>query len=101
MRVHDVDQGTREWSRVRLGIPTSSRFNDLLTPKTLKPAKGDAYLYELLAAWALGATISDGGSKWMERGTELEAEARRAYQWETGSTVTEVGFVTEDRKSVV
>jgi len=94
--VHDVKQGESEWSRARLGIPTSSRFDSILTPKTLKPAKGDGYLLELLTAWALGVSPNDGGSPWTQRGTDLEAEGRRAYSWETGADVAEVGFVTDD-----
>ena len=102
MIVHDMEQGTPEWSRVRLGIPTSSRFDSLLTPKTLKPAKGDGYLLELLTAWALGVSPNDGGNRWTQRGTDLEAEGRRAYSWEHngGEPIGEVGFVTDDDGTV-
>ncbi len=98
MIVHDVPQGETEWSRLRLGIPTASRFDSIITPKTLKPAKGDAYLCELLTAWALGVSLNDGGNPWTRRGNELEAEARNAYAWEYqgGEPVREVGFVTDD-----
>ena len=35
-------------------------------------------------------------TEWMLRGTELEPEARSFYEFETGATVTEVGFITND-----
>ena len=46
----DVLQGSIEWQDARLGIPTASRFKDILTPKTLKPsAQSKGYLHELVA----------------------------------------------------
>ena len=38
MKIHTFEQGSPEWFMGRLGIPTASRFNELLTPKTRKPA---------------------------------------------------------------
>lgn len=96
MIVHDVEQGSKEWMRLRLGMPTSSRFKDILTNKTLKPAKGDAYLVELLTEWALGCPLEGGSSGWMARGSELEEQGRIAYSYEVGPKPTPVGFVTTD-----
>lgn len=98
MKIHDVEQGTPEWLQLRLGIPTGSQFDRLLTPKTRKPAAARfKYRAELLAEWLLGYPIDNGSQTiWMERGTGLEAEARRWYEFEKGVTVQRVGFVTRD-----
>lgn len=97
MIVHDVDQGSRAWSRLRIGIPTASAFDQLVTPAQLKPAKGYAYLMRLLTEWALGCSIGDEStSQILERGRDNEAWARNAYTWETGKDVTQVGFITTD-----
>ncbi|HEX7117452.1 MAG TPA: YqaJ viral recombinase family protein [Longimicrobiales bacterium] len=98
MRIIDCVQGTEEWLRARLGIPTCSQADRILTPKTLKPSgQREQYRNQLLAEWILGYPIDWGASSaWMERGTDLEAEARAAYELETGTDVQQVGFIRHD-----
>ena len=38
MIIHDVEQGTQEWLRVRFGVITASNADKILTPKTKKPS---------------------------------------------------------------
>jgi hypothetical protein len=96
MIVHNVEQGTPEWMRVRLGIPTASRINDVLTPKTMKPAAAGAkYRNQLLAEWVLGYPVDWGDAGgWAERGRDMEAEARAWYEMERDTEVERVGFIT-------
>ena len=78
MKIHDMEQGTLEWMTIRIGIPTASRFDSLLTPKTRKPSGGrPRHRAELLAEWLLGQPLEWGTSAWMDRGTEMEGEARK------------------------
>lgn len=101
MIVHDCVQGTPEWLNLRLGIPTASRFDDILTPKTRKPsASARKYRAELLAEYLIRAPMDSPASPWMERGTALEPEARAWYAFETGADVRQVGFVTRDDRLV-
>lgn len=95
-----VKQGTTEWMLARLGIPTASQFHRIITPKTLKPSsQAEQYRRELLAEWALGQPMDQAASQWMERGTELEPEARRFYALKEDVDVAEVGFcMTDDRR---
>ena len=94
---HDVEGGTPEWARLRLGIPCSSDFDKLLTPKTLKLSKqSDTFMYRLLAEWVTGVPCEDQKTEWMVRGTELEATARKAYELLTETKVTNGGFFTTD-----
>lgn len=94
MRIIDCEQGSPEWIHCRLGIPTASHFAELVTPKTLKPsASSRRYLRELLAEYMLGEPVDQGASQWMERGTALEVEARRWYEFDRGVEVRTVGFV--------
>lgn len=94
MRVLDVAQGSREWLQARLGIPTASQADRILTPARLKPSSSAVtYRLQLLAEWVLGYPIEwTESSAFMERGTELEAEARAAYEVEMGVDVEEVGL---------
>lgn len=92
-----MEQGSLEWVRVRLGMPTASNFDSLVTPKSKKPsASADRYLREILAEWTLGHPLEWGSSGWTERGTEMEAEARRWYEFDREVEVREVGFVMRD-----
>lgn len=97
MIVLDLAQGSDEWRKVRLGIPTASQFGKLITAKTTKPSsQADAYMDELLAEWALGAPLEDGDSLWMERGKEMEAEAALYYEMVRDIDTIPVGFVLRD-----
>lgn len=91
------EQGSIEWRKARLGIPTASQASRLLTPKTLKPSSAqDKYLAELLAEWALGVPLDDAASGWLDRGIAMEEEARGWYAFEYGVEVEEVGLCMTD-----
>lgn len=93
----DCQQGSEEWLRARLGIPTASRFSDIVTPKKGDPSASMApYCYELLAEQLLGRPLDDQTSAFMERGTALEKAARAWYCFERETTVEEVGFLLRD-----
>ena len=97
MIIHDVEQRTDAWFALRRGMPTSSTFFSLVTatgriPKSLTPYATD------LAGQIVNPndTGSFTGNNATDRGTELEPEAIKYYEYMTGNTVTEVGFVTDD-----
>lgn len=92
------EQGTREWDMARLGIPTCSRLDEILTPKSLKRStSAGKYRNQLLAEWLFGAPIDWGGSsEFMQRGTEMEPKARAFYEMQRDVDVTPVGFILRD-----
>ena len=97
MIVIDCLQGSDAWRTARLGIPTASQFGRLITPKTRKPsASADGYLRDLVAEWLLGVPLDDATSQWMERGAEIEAEARSTYSLIRDLAVLQVGFCLRD-----
>lgn len=98
MIIHDVEQGTPEWLRLRLGIPTASEFDKILTPKTLKPSsQARGYAFKLIAEEILGYPVDDlGNLPWIERGKELEPHAAASYEFETEIETRKVGFITTD-----
>lgn len=101
----DIEQGTPEWYEARSAIPTASAFDRLITPTGKASAQADAYYYQLLAEYGGGendGTDEDSfSSYWMDRGKEIEPEARLAYQLQTGRAVEEVGFVYKDESKMV
>lgn len=97
MRTVDVVQGSPEWAMGRLGIPTASRFDNILTPKTRKPSGSRlAYRSELLAEWLLNQPLEWGSSAWTERGRDMEDEARRWYAMSRDVDVVKPGFIFRD-----
>lgn len=96
MKIHDVEQRSPEWYALRLGIPTASEFNNLLTP-TGKPSASIKTYARSLAVEVFTGTPDEGfTSYWADRGKELEDDALRAYQFATDREVNRVGFVTDD-----
>lgn len=97
MKIIECEQGSVEWMMARLGMPTASRFDRILTPKTRKPSGSrTAYRAELLAEWLMGQPLDWGTTAYMERGMDLEDEARRYYALQLDVEVVQVGFMTRD-----
>lgn len=99
MIVLDVEQGSPEWLAARIGIPTASRFDQIMTAKKLQYSESAAkYRAEILAEWTLGYPVQDDLKRndWMARGTDLEPEARRWYELEKDVNVERVGLVLRE-----
>lgn len=96
----DVEQRSEEWDQLRLGMVTASTASKILTPTGKLSKQSDKLMHQLLAEWYFGGPLEDPQSQyqsqWMERGTFLENRARQAYEFETGRTVKQCGFVTTD-----
>jgi hypothetical protein len=98
----DCEQGTEAWEQARIGRPTASCFDKILTPATLKPSKSaDEYRNKILAEWVLGMALEwVPPNQWTTRGEELEPRARGWYAFEFGAAVKAVGFVLRDDEKV-
>lgn len=79
---HHCDQYSEEWALLRLGKPTASGFQHIVTATGI-PTRGatrDKYKYRLITERLLGQAMDDNyESKWMRRGSELEDEALKAF----------------------
>jgi hypothetical protein len=99
--VHDCIQGTTEWALLRAGIPTSSEFDRIITPKTGKPsAQAEKYMFTLIAERLMQHPCLEFQSKWMERGKEMEGEAVSYYEFMREEKTYPIGFITNDAQSV-
>ena len=100
MKVFDVEQNSPEWLEVRLGIPTASAFDKIITAKTMKLSTQSVnYMYILIAEILLGRPLDEfTGNDWTERGHEYEEEAAGFYELQTDIEVQKVGFVTDDEQ---
>jgi hypothetical protein len=102
MIVLPVEQGTPEWEYARIGHPTASGFDEILTPAKLKlSAQRFKYRNKILAEWLIGHPIDWGGaSQFMDRGTDMEPEARAWYELQRDVEVEVVGHIlTDDRRA--
>ena len=98
----DCEQGSEEWLAARLAIPTATGFENIVTATGKKSASYIKYMAELIEESILGGgdTFKSG---FMERGNQLEPQARAAYEFLTGNDVIQVGgvYLNEDREVMV
>lgn len=90
-----AEQRSPEWFAARAGRVTASRAADVLAKiKSGEAAARKNYRVQLVAERLTGQPQDDGFvSAAMQRGTELEPQARTAYELLTGRMVTECGFL--------
>jgi hypothetical protein len=91
LEIIDCAQNSPEWYAARLGIPTASRFKDVL-------AKGQGltrkkYLYTLAGERLTGEMAESFTTEAMERGHQMEAEARERYAFQRDAEPQLVGFM--------
>ena len=100
MKILQAEQGSAQWLADRAGRPTASQFSRIITPKTgKKSAQAHGYLCQLVGERLLGRCEEIPTTFAMERGTELEPEARQLFEMLTERKVTEVGLcVTDDER---
>jgi hypothetical protein len=97
MIIHEFEQYSEEWWEARRGRFTASIASKVITP-TGKPSTQYKSEIGRILAEQLGYQDNDRdfSSEWMERGSDLEQEARAWFAIETGLDVHEVGFVAHD-----
>lgn len=100
MEIVNCEQGTDEWFRARMGIPTASEFATVM-------AKGkdggnsktrQTYLYKLAGEIITGTPMESYSNAHMERGQAMEDEARSFYEFMTDAECERVGFIRSGRK---
>lgn len=96
MIIHDVQQNTEAWSRLRAGIPTASAFDKIFTPGGKQSRQAESYMHHLLAEFLIGQPIVSIQTEWMQRGHILEEKAVAAYEFHTDRETKRVGFITTD-----
>lgn len=93
---NEIKQGTDQWKEIRSGIPTASMFKAIIAKGEGKTRK--AYLNRLAAEIITGESIESFTSQAMQRGTQMEDEARSFYCFLKDVETTQVGFIKNGRK---
>jgi putative phage-type endonuclease len=87
-------QGSAEWIAARVGKVGASRVADIIArTKTGWGASRANYMAELIAERLTGTPAEKYTNAAMQWGTDTEAQARAAYQFETSILVQQVGFI--------
>lgn len=98
-----MEQGSTEWRLARCGKLTASRFAHVMN--VLKDGSPGANRRELVTQLAIerltGVPVDGYENDAMRRGRELEAEARAAYEADTGELVEQVAFVNHPEMDFV
>ena len=102
--VETCEQGSPEWRALHVGIPSAGSFHKIITPAGKPSASRDKYLAEKVAEYFYGDTldpeIGGVGQQWMERGKELEPDARAVYAFRHNVEVQQVGMILRDDRMV-
>lgn len=91
MQVIECDQGSDEWFKARLGVPSASNFSAILAKGEGKTRK--SYMLRLAAEIITGEPGETFTSQAMERGKVMEDEARDLYAFIHDAPLQRVGFV--------
>lgn len=90
----DLEQGSEDWFRARMGKVTASRLADVMAKtRSGYGASRKNYMMELLCQRLTGMREESYTNAAMQRGIELEPMARGRYEIEKDLLVTETGLV--------
>lgn len=99
-QILNCEQGSPEWFRARMGIPTASEFSCILAngkdggaSKTRR-----TYLMKLAGEILTGEPMETCTTSDMERGKVMEAEARDFYSFMCDAEPQRVGFIVDGPK---
>lgn len=100
MQILDIEQGTDAWSHARVGIPTASEFSTVMAKGR---SGGDSktrrtYMHKLAGEIITGKPMEGFSNAHMERGHEMEPDARRLYEFEEDAEAVQVGFIRNGRR---
>jgi hypothetical protein len=96
IEIIQCEQNTPEWLAARLGIPTASRFKDVLAKGEGKTRK--RYMLDLAGERLTGEPVESFSNAHMERGKAMEDEARDLYMFMTDAEPRGVGFIRNGDK---
>lgn len=99
LEIINCTQGSPEWFKARLGIPTASEFASVMTKGRAgaESRTRQSYLYKLTGERLTGEVMETITTPHMERGKLMEEEARSVYRFVSGLDCETVGFLRRGR----
>jgi hypothetical protein len=96
IEIIDCEQNSEEWYAARAGIPTASEFGTVMAKGEGKTRR--TYMYKLAGQIITGEAAQGYTNADMERGHEMEPDARRSYAFMTDVEPQLVGFIRNGQK---
>lgn len=99
MKIHECDQLSAEWFKVRAGMPTASEFD---TVQASGKGGGESktrrtYMLKLAGERITGEPMEAYSNPYLERGKAMEDEARSYYAFSTNAELKRVGFIHDEK----
>jgi len=94
--IRDIDQGSEEWLKLRLGVATASNFDKIITTTGKESESLKKYALQLATELMLETPEPSFKNDVMARGNELESLARDAYQEQTFNVVEQITMFKSD-----
>lgn len=89
----EIVQGSDAWKAIRCGRVTASRISDIIAKTKSGPSASRAnYLAQLVCERLTGVVADSYQSAAMAQGTEMEPDARSAYEFYQGVKVDQIAF---------
>lgn len=92
MKIINCEQNSDEWIKARLGLPTASSFEKIVTTKGEPSKQRQKLLYKLTGEIITGVVQESYYNGNMALGHEREDEARKLYEFMNDCKVDQVGF---------
>lgn len=94
--IRNIDQGSEEWLKLRLGVATASNFDKIITTTGKESESLKKYALQLATELMLETPEPSFKNDVMARGNELESLARDAYQEQTFKVVEQITMFKSD-----
>lgn len=96
--INNIEQNTQEWLMLRCGIPTCSKFHEIITSKGKRSATYEKYVREKAAERISGEPTKTYTNSYMKKGHEREGESRKMYSFMNDVEVVKIAFWYFDDK---
>jgi predicted phage-related endonuclease len=101
MIIETFEQYSDEYWAAKIGKPSASNTDKLITPTGKPTTQREGYLYEIVAERITGQRTETYTNDAMEEGTRREDESRKLFEVMHDVTVEQVGLVWRDEKKEV
>jgi putative phage-type endonuclease len=94
--IRDIEQGSDEWLKLRLGVASASNFDKIITTTGKESESLKKYALQLATELMLETPEPSFKNDVMARGNEVEPLARDAYQEQTFNVVEQITMFKSD-----
>jgi hypothetical protein len=98
IEIIDIPQGSEAWKMIKLGVPSSSRFDEILTSTGKQSTSAKGYMQDLAYERISGDPLVTYKNKHMQDGNDLEPLARADFEVLYGVEIRQIAFCFFDEK---